>query len=110
MVRYSIAIFVLLSSVFMFSCGVDFSKKNTEKKDISGKVIEKYRDEHNHMETTIVYENKDGQFKYQISDWAIKSDLWDYLEVGDSIIKPTGTLTLQVKKANGESKEYQYQR
>lgn len=110
MVKYSIAIFVLLSCVFLFSCGIDFSKKDINKKNVYGKVTEKYKDENNHGAPTIVYENKDGQFKFHVIDWARNSDFWDYLEVGDSIIKPSGTLTMEIKKANGESKEYQYQR
>ena len=91
--------------VFTFSCGVDFTKDDTKKEFLYGLVTEKYRDEHNHLEPTIVYKNKSGEFEYQMSDW----NLWDYLQTGDSIIKPSGTLTLRVKKVNGEFKDFEYQ-
>ena len=110
MVKYRFILFTLLLYFCVFSCTVDFTKKDTEKKDIYGKVIEKYRDPHNHMEPTIVYENKNGQFRYQVSDWAIKSDFWEYMQTGDSVIKPSGTLILRIKKMNGDYKDYQYQR
>ena len=103
-------LFVLLSSISIISCTIDFTKKDTEKKEIYGKVIEKYKDESNHMEPTIIYENKNGEFKYQVSDWAIKSDFWEYLQTGDSVIKPSGVLTLRVKKKNGDYIDYKYQR
>lgn len=86
------------------------SKKEDKSIEIIGKVIEKYRDYHNHGSTTIVCENDNGQIKYQIDEWSINSDLWDYLQTGDSIIKPSGTLTLKIIKPNGDSKEYEYQR
>lgn len=103
-------IFIIILFFITSSCTVDFTKKETEGKDIFGKVIDKYYDELNHMEPTIVFENKNGLFKYQISDWAINSDLWNYIQIGDSVIKPSGTLTLRVKKEDGSFKDYKYQR
>ena len=111
MVKKTVQHFILsLTFVLLFSCSVDFTKKDTMNKYIYGEVIEKFRDEHNHMETTIVYQNKEGHFRYQVSDWAIRSDFWEYIQKGDSIIKPSGILTIRVKKPNGEFKDYEYQR
>jgi len=103
-------IFVLLSFVFMFSCGVDFSRKDVEKTNIFGKITKKYLDEWNHEEPTVICRSDENEFKYQMSAWRRKSDLWEYLQVGDSLIKPAGSLTLRVKKENGEYKDYKYQR
>ncbi len=92
------------------SCTIDFTKKETNNEEIYGKVIYKYRDELNHMEPTIIFENNNENYTYQVSDWAINSDLWDYLQIGDSVIKPSGTLILRVKKEDGSYKDYEYQR
>ena len=107
MQKYLILILLLL---LLSSCVIDFTKKDTKEKKLYGKVCKKYRDDWNHGEPTIVYINKNGEFIYQMSDWAIYSDLWSYLQVGDSIIKPSGTLTLRVKHADGTFKDYKYQR
>lgn len=110
MVKYSIAIIVLLASLLMFSCGVDFSRKEVEKTNISGRITKKYLDTWNHEVQTVICRSGVNEFKYQMSAWSGTNDFWEYLQVGDSIIKPPGTLTLRVKKANGDYKDYQYRR
>lgn len=109
MVKWSKFLFIAFMTL-LFSCKIDFTKNDTLKKDIIGRVVNKYRDDFNHAEPTIVYENANGQFEYQVSDWAINSDFWEYIQINDSIKKPSGTLIMRVKKINGEYKDYQYQR
>ena len=107
---------LLIKMIFYFqflniiSCTIDNTKPQTEKENMYGKIIEKYRDEKNHMVPTIIYINSEGEFKYQLDDWALGSDLWDYLQTNDSIYKPTGTLVLKIVKPNGDYKEYDYRR
>lgn len=43
-----------------------------------------------------------------ISTWDRESDLWEYIEIGDSVYKPSGTLTLKVIKPTDETKEFPY--
>ncbi len=96
--------------ILINSCVIDFTEKDTKELNLSGKVIKKYLDDWNHGAATVIMINEKGQFKYQIDDWAVYSDLWSYLYVGDSIIKPSGTLTLRVKHPDGTFKDYRYQR
>jgi len=101
-------IFISICLIFLlfYSCGVDFSKNTVKETNISGKVIKKYLDTINHGEPTIICKEN----KYQMSRWERNSDLWDYLQIGDSVIKPSGTLILRVKKEDGSYKDYEYQR
>lgn len=62
MVKCYKLIYYIVVMIFLSSCTVDFTKNITEEKEIYGKIIEKYRDEWNHGEPTVIYENKDGQF------------------------------------------------
>ena len=106
MVKYRLII-LSFALCLLLSCS---SKNEDKNQEINGKVTEKYRDDHNHGAATIVYKNSSGEFTYQIDEWAINSDLWEYLQTSDSIIKSSGTLTLRVKKKNGDFKDYRYQR
>jgi len=106
--RYIYFLFFLL---FFTSCSY-FNRKYKEslkKVNITGKVIKKYFDDWNHGAATVIYIDKNGQSKCQMDDWSRYSNLWTYLQIGDSIIKPSGTLTLKVKKRDGRFKNYKYQ-
>lgn len=104
-------IFISICLIFLlfYSCGVDFSKNTVNETNISGKVTKKYVDYNNHGAMTIIYENSSEEFKYQIDEW-VNNNLWNYLQIGDSVIKPSGTLILRVKKEDGSYKDYEYQR
>ena len=104
--KYILFIFIIIIN----SCSIDFSKESIEKKIIYGVVEKKYFDDWNHGEPTIICKNEKGNFKYQLYDWDIKKELWEFIQIGDSIIKPSGTLILRVKKANGEIRDFEYNR
>jgi len=100
-------ILVLVCFIF-FSCGIDFSKNTVRETNILGKVTKKYLDTINHGEPTIICKEQEEENKYQMSRWVKNSNLWDYLQIGDSVIKPSGTLTLRVKKEDGSFKDFEY--
>jgi hypothetical protein len=100
--RFSALVLLL---ILMISCS---STKEDIDQNITGRVTEKYLDMHNHGAATIVFKNSDGEFKAQIDSWVKNTDLWAFMQTGDSIIKPSGVLTLMVRKPNGESKNYAY--
>jgi len=95
---------------FLPACKLDLTKSATQKKDIYGKVVDHYLDEGNHMELTMIYENTYGRYKYPLSDWALGTDLWEYIDINDSISKPSGSLTLRVIKPDGSYRDYEYRR
>jgi len=105
MINYRI-ISILFIIGILLSCS---SRKEDTNNEIIGKVTKKYVDYNNHGAMTIIYENSSKEFKYQIDEW-ISDDLWKYLQIGDSVIKPSGTLILRVKKEDGSYKDYEYQR
>jgi len=106
--KFRLIIFFTLITCVYYSCHYD-GLKNTEKKFAAyGIVLKKYCDDNNHGITTIVYKNKDGVFEYDVEGWSRNSDFWEYLQIGDSIIKPADTLVMRVKKNNGEFQDFQY--
>ena len=79
---------------------MNLSKKTINEQNIRGIVVSKYEDMHNHGAPTLVYENKSGKNIIQVIDWARGNDFWTFCEIGDSIIKPSGSLVMQIKKKN----------
>ncbi len=62
---------------------------------IKGLVVNKYRDRTDHGERTISLD--DGSV---IDEVAFSQQFWETVEVGDSLIKQTGTMTYSVKKTD----------
>jgi len=94
--------------ILVVSCGLDLSREETKKEDICGIVEEKVIDQNNHGAPTIYVRSMHGTLKYHVIDWSKKSDFWEYLSTGDSVIKPSGTLIMRIKKSNGEFRDFQY--
>ena len=67
---------------------------------ISGIIKEKYREKWNHG-SPVVKLNTGKVFG--VVSWAKGSSLWEMIEIGDSIIKPSGITNLTLYKKNGES-------
>ncbi len=98
---------LLIITIFIFtSCNirVDFGKDESKKKYISGIVIRKFQDYDNHGSPCI--ELKNGSI-IDIIPWN-DDFLWAYIEIGDSIYKPSGTLKLKLIKPTGETREFNY--
>jgi hypothetical protein len=98
-----LSILIILLNSCNFS--VDFSKKRTKKIDISGIVVEKYRELANHNLPCV---DLNSNNTIGIDPWNRKADLWGYIQIGDSVYKPSGTLNLKVVKPTGESKVFEY--
>lgn len=99
---------LILAAIFICtSCNfsADFGKKDTQKSEISGVVVKKYRELMNHDLPCIDLNNN---VSIGIEPWDRKTDLWEYIQIGDSVYKPSGTLTLKVIKPTGETKEFKY--
>jgi len=100
--------FLILMFLFIFSScnfSADFGKEDTQKSEISGVVVKKYREPMNHNLPCIDLNN---DVSIGIEPWDRRTDLWEYIEIGDSVYKPSGTLTLKVIKPTGETKEFIY--
>lgn len=65
-------------------------------RNIDGVIVDKYLDEKNHMHKTCLIREKDDTVKF-IFDFD-KSGLFNFLSIGDSILKPIGDSTVIVKR------------
>lgn len=99
----AIILFIIII-VFIASCGVD---KEFQDEKISGYIIKKYR-QWNHDLPVIVLD--DGT-EIDITSWSRGNNIfWKYAQVGDSIYKASGSLDLEVIKADKKSKKvFKYQ-
>ncbi|WPO90060.1 hypothetical protein [Chryseobacterium sp. HR92] len=95
--RELIIIFVIITLVFLYK--LIFSSKNKgsfldeiRDKDIKSMVSKKYINSDNHNIPFLVYGNKDSIVVYR--DW------WDKVSVGDSILKPKGSLEIVIKNSD----------
>jgi len=105
----TIRIFIILFILNFNNCSINFGKKDDEKKDIHGILTLKYIDMDSHGSAVIEYKMDTVNYKFCINHWGRKNDMWGYLKIGDSIIKPSGSLTIRVKKNEGSYKDYEYQ-
>jgi len=80
----------------------DFGKKKVEKSEIKDKIVRMYQNKYDHLEPIFVTSNGE---KIYASRWRTS---YDYANVGDSIIKEAGSLTLTIKKDNGEYKIFEH--
>ncbi|MEF9477494.1 hypothetical protein OWR28_06965 [Chryseobacterium sp. 1B4] len=105
--RNLIIMLIIIAGIFVYK--IIFSSKNKDRfldeirdKDIKSMVSKKYINYDNHNISFLVYGNKDSIVLYK--DW------WDKVSVGDSIIKPKGTLEIvitnsdKIEKFNYEDK------
>lgn len=100
------------------SCGVDISRNELKRKEIKGVVIKKYTDNFNHAAHVLVYSAKEetgvynkelygDENKLYVGRWEENSDLWNYVQVGDSLIKEPNSLLLIIKRKVEKVKLYQ---
>lgn len=78
------------------------SKESYIKLACKGKVIAKYRDHENHNFRTIILQN--DQKLYMVSQLA--RQIYDVVELGDSLYKKKNSRELILYKPNGEKKEF----
>jgi hypothetical protein len=90
---------ILIFAALVFLYKFIFSSKNEGRfldeirdKDIKSIVSKKYINYDNHNISFLVYGNKDSIVVYR--DW------WDKVSVGDSILKPNGSLEIVIKNSD----------
>jgi hypothetical protein len=79
--------------------------KETKESNISGVVIEKYREKWNHGSPVV---KLNTGVVIGVVSWAKDSYLWEHIEIGDSISKPKGTTDLTLFKKNGDYFLYKF--
>jgi len=87
-----VAALVLLYKIIFSSKSKDSFLDEIRDKDIKSIVSKKYINYNNHNISFLVYGNKDSIVVYR--DW------WDKVSVGDSILKPKGSLNVIIKNSN----------
>ena len=101
-------IFIILIFSNLISCDFIFQQRTQKFKDenISGIVTKKYIDKWNHYHKSIILNNS---YDLGIEIWENDSiDLWSYINIGDSIIKPKGSFILTIIKSNGINVNFNY--
>jgi len=100
--------FLLMIIFFMYHFKSPNKIRSTKFKDDISKefnsiVINKYIDKENHGYNTCLFKNKDNTIKFIFG--FDRSGLFEYIEIGDSIIKPSGD-SLVIVKRNEIVKEF----
>lgn len=85
------AIIFLYNRIFSLKSGDGFLDEMREK-EIKSLITRKYINHNNHNIPFLIYGNKDSIIIYR--DW------WDKIFVGDSIIKPKGSLEVIIKSSD----------
>ncbi len=96
--------------LLLASCGVDIYRIQVRSADIKGVLIKKDIDDFNHNAHVLIYADSIGvENELYVGRWEEKSDLWSYVQSGDSIIKPPRSLLLLVKRKGEYVKIYHSQ-
>ncbi|UPT68516.1 MAG: hypothetical protein M0D57_07765 [Sphingobacteriales bacterium JAD_PAG50586_3] len=74
---------------------------------IKGVITDKYRDKMQHNVPLLIYRDSIDSKEINISSWIGKSDLWEFVSIGDSLIKTQGSENIIIVK-NGIRKEYKF--
>ena len=104
----------VISFVFMLSCTScnKYNRGKDMKKDIIGTVTDKYIDKFGHYSKVITL---NGYNQIVLTPWIKGSfnnldtgNIWDYIELGDSVYKAEGSLKMKVIKPSGEYQVFDY--
>jgi hypothetical protein len=90
--KWWILLIILILSV---SCG-NYCNNYLKPKKLKGKIFSKYIDENDHYLKKIVIDEKGQQSKLVIIEK--NNVLWNYIEVGDSIIKQANNMDIIIIK------------
>jgi len=95
----------IITILIFHSCQIDFGKDEIEKDIYTGIIIDKFQDKNDHYMWTLEIKS---DIKYNIiaERW---NGLWQYAEIGDSVLKPENTLDLKIRKKNGITKIFKYE-
>ena len=99
---------VFLILTLLVSCGVDIYRIQVRSADIKGVLIKKDIDDFNHNAHVLIYADSISvENKLYVGRWEENSDLWSYVQVGDSLIKEPNSLLLIIKRKGEKIKLYQ---
>ena len=89
-----------------------YNTERLKKEILKGVVTDKYIDEFGHDTNMILV---DGYIKLPLTSWIKGSsnnldtgNIWDYIELGDSVYKAEGSLKMKVIKPSGEYQVFDY--
>ncbi len=104
--------FLFIVTLFVFfGCQYNDQKMQDyyKKQDYKSVVIKKYQDWNNHgMEKIIIYNYNKDTVEVCLANWRYDR-IFDYVQVGDSIIKPLNYLALTVKREGNVPRKFRYQ-
>jgi hypothetical protein len=94
-------IFVLLTACIR----IDTGHKQAKEECYSGKIIKIYQNDKDHY---MYYFDIKTRYQIIAKNAGMWSQLWTYAQVGDSIIKPSDTLMIIIKKNDSTKREFFY--
>ncbi len=104
-------IIYLITFVLLLSCNSYYTEK-LKQRNIKGIVTDKYIDKFSHEAKTITI---NGNQSLDLLEWTKGSsnnldtgNIWDYIEVGDSVYKAEGSLKMKVIKPSGKYQIFDY--
>ncbi len=111
---YSIIVYLAINIILLtslMSCH-SYNRERLKKEILKGVVTDKYIDEFGHDTNMILV---DGYIKLPLTSWIKGSsnnldtgNIWDYIELGDSVYKAEGSLKMKVIKPSGEYQVFDY--
>ncbi|MDD3724002.1 MAG: hypothetical protein PHV83_00555 [Bacteroidales bacterium] len=111
---YSIIVYLAINIILLtclMSCH-SYYRERLKKEVLKGVVTDKYIDEFGHDTNMILV---DGYIKLPLTSWIKGSsnnldtgNIWDYIELGDSVYKAEGSLKMKVIKPSGEYQVFDY--
>lgn len=98
-------LFVSCVLLTLLSCEF-YVRKQTYNMDVKGVIVNKYIDKKQHNSEIYIIKKYTGENYFLLANYFYK--LWDYAEIGDTIIKNPGSFDLMVIKNNGEKKTFNH--
>jgi len=99
-------ILILISIVLLTGCiRIDTGKKESKAECFKGIITKIYQDDKQHYMYTFEIHTPNQVIIENAEIW---SKSWSYAQVGDSIIKPTDTLMIIIKKNDSTEREFFY--
>lgn len=95
---------IVLLSIFSCNIRYDGLREGIKAEAFNCIIIDVYQDRYNHN-IWILKTDCDEEKEINGNVWP---RCWEYMEVGDSVIKMADTLLLTVKKTDGQMKEFYY--
>lgn len=111
---YSIIVYLAINIILLtclMSCH-SYYRERLKKEILKGVVTDKYINEFSHEAKTITI---NGNQSLDLLEWIKGSfnnldtgNIWDYIELGDSVYKAEGSLKMKVIKPSGEYQVFDY--